>query len=274
MSDNIEKVIDAIKAFTKNAEKMKWNFYKQYPYSVSKILDHLKKPFDKDAVAQKTYDKYFNDPESKYYHKSVQEILTMWEEKAAKGRANGRALDDFIGLVLDEHAPMEKLAEYMSDLPEVAQNKCNSYYNFYKSSIENKLVFLCREQVLAHNDLKVNGRLDAMFCYNNNILLIDWKNTEKIESSNKFEKMLGPLYEYDACDLNSYTMQVYIYKYILRNVYHLYDVNIVPLIVQVSEYEVKTYQPIIEYSDELVRKCIDFAIAAIDEEKKGSTDNK
>lgn len=274
MSDNIENVIDNIKAFTKNAESMKWDFYKKYPYSVSKILNHLKKPFDTDAVAQKTYNKYFNDPESKYYHKSVQEILTMWKEKSEKGRANGRVLDDFIGLVLDEHAPIEKLAKYMSDLPEVAQNKCNSYYNFYKSSIENKLEFLCREQVLAHTDLKVNGRLDAMFCYNNNILLIDWKNTEKIETSSKFEKMLGPLYEYDACDLNSYTMQVYIYKYILRTVYHLYDVNIVPLIVQVSEHEVKTYQPIIEYSDELVRKCIDFAIAAIDEENKANIDTK
>lgn len=271
----VDKTVADIQDFTKSAEKLKWGFYKKYPYSVSKIISHLKKPFDKEEVARKTHDKHFADSTSIYYQKSIEEILALWEEKAEKGRVNGKALDDFIGLILDDHAPAEKLAEYISELPEVAQNKCNSYYNFYNSSIKDKLTFLCREQVLAHPDLKVNGRFDALFYFNNTILLIDWKNTEKIESSNKYEKMLGPLYNYDACDLNSYTMQVYIYEYILRNVYHLYNTNIVPLIVQVGEADVKTYQPIIEYSDALVKSCIEYAINQIDEENKaGKSSNK
>lgn len=260
--------VEKIKEFTKIAESLKWKFYKDYPYSVSKILNHLKKPFDKEGVAIKTHDKYFDKPDSVYYQKSVEDILQMWEEKAEAGRNNGKALDDFIGLILDEHASDEVLNAYLNNLSEKAKNKCESYRRFYESSIKDKICFLCREQVLVVPELGVNGRLDAMFTYNDNILLIDWKNTEKIESSNRFEKMLGPLYEYDACDLNCYTMQVYIYKYILRKVYHLYDVNIVPLIVQVGEFEVKTYQPVIGYSDELVEKCIAFAINVINEENK------
>jgi len=271
---DISNTINQIKGFTENAESLKWKFYKDYPYSVSKILNHLKKPFDKDAVAIKTHDKYFDNPESIYYQKSVDDILHMWEEKAEAGRNNGKALDDFIGLILDKHASDEELNNYMECLSDKAKNKCKSYHKFYESSIENKIDFLCREQVLAMPELGVNGRLDAMFQYNDNILLIDWKNTEKIECSNRFEKMLGPLYEYDACELNSYTIQVYIYKYILRKVYHLYDVNIVPLIVQVGETEVRTYQPAIEYSDKLIEDCISFAVKAIDEENKLTAKNK
>jgi hypothetical protein len=263
---NIDNTIFQIKAFTENVEKTRKSFYKEYPYSVSKILAHLKKPFDKEGVALKTYNKHYDDIDSIYYHKTIDDILNMWEEKAEFGRNNGKALDDFIELILDKNANENELSDYINKLNDVAKNKCNTYYKFYNASIKNKLDFLCREQVLAIPDLGVSGRLDAMFYYKDTILLIDWKNTEKIESSNKYEKLLGPLYEYDACDLNSYTMQVYIYKYILRHVYHLYDVNIVPLIVQVGEHDVKTYQPVIEYSDDLVIKCIEFGINAIKEE--------
>lgn len=267
IESKVERVIEQISKSTKEADVLRRGFYKKYPYSVSNIVSHLKTPFDKDKIANKTHDLHFDDPKSIYYKKSVEEIIEMWDKKAETGRANGVALDDFIGLILDDNASDDVLDDYKSGFSETIQKKCDSYYKFYNSSIKDKLTFLCREQVLVHPDLKVNGRFDAMFYYNSNILLMDWKNTEKIANSNKFSKMLGPLYSYDDCELNSYTMQVYIYKYILRNVYHLYDVNIVPLIVQVGQKDVKTYQPIIEYSDKLVEDCIDYAVSQIDRER-------
>ena len=126
-------------------------------------------------------------------------------------------------------------------------------------------------------DLKVNGRLDALFQLNDKILLIDWKNNEEIKTSNPYEKCFGPLYKYDACDLNFYTVQVYIYTYILRKVYGLTNINIVPLIVRIGENDFGIYSPQIPYSDQLVEDIISFATQEINkqiEDKKNVSISK
>lgn len=89
--------------------------------------------------------------------------------------------------------------------------------------------------------------------------MVDWKNTENIETSNKWNKLLGPLSAYDECDYNLYTVQLYIYVYILRKKYHLSDVKIIPMIVQIGTDGYKMYTTSIPYSDELVENVIEFA---------------
>ena len=123
-----------------------------------------------------------------------------------------------------------------------------------------KLKYLTREKILADESLGVVGRFDALFQINDNtLLLVDWKNTENIETSNKWNKLLGPLSEYDECDYNLYTVQLYIYGYILRKKYHLTDVKIIPMIVQIGTDGYKMYTTSIPYSDELVENIIEFA---------------
>ena len=71
------------------------------------------------------------------------------------------------------------------------------------------------------------------------------------------------MYNYDASDLNIYTIQVYTYAYILRNKYHLTDLEIVPLIIRIGENDFGIYSPIIPYSDNLVSNIISFAKSEI-----------
>ena len=94
------------------------------------------------------------------------------------------------------------------------------------------------------------------------------KNNEEIKTENPYEKCFGPLYLYDACDLNYYTVQVYIYTYILRKVYHLTELDIVPLIVRIGENDFGIYSPIIPYSDKLVEDIISFAVAEINKKSE------
>ena len=72
----------------------------KYKVSISAILTSLAQPFDQDGVAQKTYNKHYENPESIYYHKTVNEIKEMWEAKAAASRDYGKKLDDYIGACL------------------------------------------------------------------------------------------------------------------------------------------------------------------------------
>ena len=245
--------------------------YSKCKYSVSKIVEAMHAPFDKEGVANKTFSKYFNDPNSKYYHMSVQEIIDSWNAKAELGRNNGKILDTYIGMILENHESKDILEKYKTSLSEsVATNKCNIFDKFYKENVENKLEYVTREQILHDETNGVVGRFDALFLKNDaklpgvqNLLLIDWKNTEKIETSNLYNKLKGPLYKYDDCELNRYTIQLYIYVYILRKVYHLTDIRIIPLLVQIGSVEYTIYAPQIPYSDELVSDIISFAINEI-----------
>lgn len=245
--------------------------YSKCKYSVSKIVEAMHAPFDKEGVANKTFSKYFNDPNSKYYHMSVQEIIDSWNAKAELGRNNGKILDTYIGMILENHESKDILEKYKTSLSEiVATNKCNIFDKFYKENVENKLEYVTREQILHDETTGVVGRFDALFLKNDaklpgvkNLLLIDWKNTEKIETSNLYNKLKGPLYKYDDCELNRYTIQLYIYVYILRKVYHLTDIRIIPLLVQIGSVEYAIYAPQIPYSDELVSDIISFAINEI-----------
>ena len=244
--------------------------YSKCKYSVSKIVEVMHEPFDKECVANKTFSKHFNDPNSKYYHMSVQEIIASWNAKAELGRNNGKVLDTYIGMILENYESKEILEKYKASLNEIAANKCNVFDKFYNENIVNKLEFLTREQMLHDETKGVVGRFDAMFLKNDvrtpgvqNLLLIDWKNTEKIETSNSYSKLKGPLYKYDDCELNRYTIQLYIYVYILRKVYHLTDVRIIPLLVQIGTVDYAIYAPQIPYSDELVCDIISFAINEI-----------
>lgn len=264
MIDILEKIVNQINESTGTPALQK-DIYKKCPYSVSKIVSALHKEFDAPQMAKKTFDKHFDDPESKYYQMSVDEIIKSWEEKAKFGRENGKALDKFIGMIIDPEKSKSStiLEKYINSINPIAKNKCNEFKKFYETNIQNNLNFVGRELMLYDECLKVNGRLDALFEKNNNLFLIDWKNNETITKENQWEKLKGPLYEYDACDLNLYTIQVYIYTYILRKIYGLTNINIIPLIVRIGETDFEICSPIIPYSDNLINNVINFAVEEI-----------
>lgn len=241
--------------------------YKSCPYSASKIVEAVKYPFDKEAVAQKTFEKNFNNPDSEYYQMTVEQILEIWEKKAEVGRSNGRVLDSWIERILTPSSIKDNKLneEYLSSLTSTQQNKCKQFLEFYHNNIENKLNLIGRELMLFDKDKKINGRLDALFSFTeDSIILIDWKNSQKITTSNSFGQMMrGPLYQYDSSDLNAYTVQLYMYVYMLRNKYHLSNYKIIPLIVRIGETDSEIYSPQIPYSDSLVEDIIDYAAEEI-----------
>ena len=265
MNSKLQSVIDKIVESTDTYQKKK-AIYKACPYSVSKILDTLHKPFEKEKKAQEMVEKYFDDPNNRYYHMSYEDIINQWDEAAKTGRENGKLLDKYIGMVLEKKESKDILDKFTSSINEVAGNKCKSWHRFYDSNIQNKIEFVGRELMLYDEKLKVNGRLDALFLKGDILLLIDWKNNDKISTNNPFEKCKGPLFEYDASDLNLYTVQVYIYAYILITKYHLDDIKIVPLIAQIGQDDFNLYSPMIPYSDTLVSNIISYAKSEINKQ--------
>lgn len=199
--------------------------------SVTGTIGLLHKEFDRDAIAKKCYDKGYDDPESKYYKMSVQEIIDSWEAKSIESKKYGSLLDDYIGMYLtnNEHIDEWKLNNNFDYDPRI-KGLCTGFEQFYKTITEKTdYKYVCREEKMYIKSNKtdewINGRFDCLF-YSEALqkyLVIDWKSSGNIDRENKWEKMFGPLYDKDACNLNEYTVQVQMYKKALSEVYCLTD---------------------------------------------------
>lgn len=197
--------------------------------SVSKLIDYMHKEFDREGVAKKCYDKGFNDPESKYYKMEVKQIIESWENKAAESRMYGSLIDNYIGTYLNtpDDIEMWKLDNNYDYDPRI-HGLCEGFNQFYNVILEKTdYKYVCREEKMFIKCNKtgewINGRFDCLFYSEklNKYLVIDWKTNGELSRENKWEKMFGPLYDKDACDLNSYTVQIQMYKKALSEVYEI-----------------------------------------------------
>lgn len=200
------------------------------PYiSISSILGVLGEPFDSDNVAQKTYEKHFNNPESQYFQKTKSEILEMWEAKGAESRKYGQLLDDYIGTVLEGTEDDLEIYNLDNDVDgdERLSGLVTSFNDFLAFIKKEKpsWVYVTREKMLYYNlgDFNVGGRFDALFydTATNKWIIIDWKSSGTIEKvANKWtKKLLGTAKDFYALNWYTYTMQLYLYKSALLNHY-------------------------------------------------------
>ena len=197
--------------------------------SISTILDMISPTFDREAVVQKTYDKNFNNPESKYYQMTKEQILEMWEEKGATSRYYGSSLDDYIGLRLTGHPnDVEIFKMDKVDGDERMEGLCESFDKFYTQYVQNgPLEYVNREQYVYYpieidgEKWYVRGRFDCLF-YNtekNHYVIVDWKSNGEIETkpSKWTEKLYGPAKNLYNLSGIKYTTQVFFYKLGLEN---------------------------------------------------------
>lgn len=260
--------------------------------SISAILGMLEKPFDQLGVAEKTYNKHHNNPNSEYYQMTVNQIIEAWEAKGATSRHYGSMLDDYIGSNLTGTDAEIKLFKLNNDYDhdERLRCLCESFDNFYKIlSKSGDTVFVDRERTVYHKvsisnpddvtqklDYYVKGRFDALF-YNkrtNKWIVIDWKSSGSIDKvqSKWTEKLLGPMSKYPALNYYTYTTQLYFYKKTLVDEGYLpegtkYD-DVIVMIVNlpgkiITEFGTNfgTYQPAYQFDSNLMNRLFEFGAA-------------
>ena len=211
-------------------EKVKQNLEEEKTFnggeclSISAVLGLLEEPFDQIGVATKTYNKHYDNPNSEYYHKTVEEICEMWSAKGAASRQYGQMLDSYIGYNLNNDQDGLEMfnLDYDRDGDERLNNICTSFDDFVKDILEQhpELQFVTREQTLYYQipgtEQWIRGRFDALF-YNTEkkrYLIIDWKSSGDVDKkpSPWTGKLLGPCKDLLALNWNTYTLQVYFYK--------------------------------------------------------------
>lgn len=250
------------------------------PYiSISQVLGLLQEPFDQKGVAQKTYDKNFNDPESKYYQMTVEQIMEAWSAKGAESCHYGNLLDDYIGLNLTKTSDelelwkLDNNYDYDSRLLE----HCKGFDDFYKLlTASGDMVFVTREKTvyLDMGDFLIKGRFDALF-YNKRtkkFVIIDWKSSGNIDKTpTKWtKKLFGPCGNFPALNYYTYTLQLYFYKKTLVQMGYLPEgtslddvtvmiVNLPDHFIEEANSHYQTHNAAFKYDDDLLNKTFTFA---------------
>lgn len=189
--------------------------------SISKVIELLQEPFDQIGVATKTHDKHFNNPDSQYYQKTVEEICEMWSAKGVESCRYGSLLDDYIGLNITGTTNDLELWKLDNgyEWDERLLAHCNSFDAFYE--IVNKsgdMEFIDREKTVYYKfgDHYVKGRFDALFRNKKTgkWIIIDWKSSGTIDKVHNqwTKKLFGPANKFYALNYYTYTIQLHFYK--------------------------------------------------------------
>lgn len=219
-------------------------------YNISAMLNVLEKPFDEVKVATMCHEKA--TPGTKYWGMSVEEIIQSWRTKCSIAADRGMNLDTYIQSVL--HNKPKPIIE-----DEVLKNKCNQFERLKVDIIEPHLDFIGSEIWLNSSKFGFRGRLDALFEVRNTdfLTIFDWKNNEEMRY-NSFEKMLGPCDFLQKSDQNRYTIQLYMYKYLLEQEFNLKVKGV--RIAHITQDAYNCMKPTFEYSKSFMEDVICFAI--------------
>lgn len=206
--------------------------------SISKVISLSKKQFDKEGMSKHCFEKYYNDPNSKYYHKTADQIKEEWNQKSKSATTHGIKLDDISKLYLTntdfdivrkqaskdiETANLNGDGEKVTMLYLGFDRCIRMLWEHYGSALE----YCDREKYVyyttKHGNI-VRGRFDALFYDKSKkkYILFDWKNSATIKTNNKWQKMTNPYCSFlDDCNFNDYSIQLNFYKKALIETYNL-----------------------------------------------------
>jgi len=178
--------------------------------SVTTIIHRNFPKFDSDAIIAKILRKpqWSNDPSYRYYQKSKEEIEQGWEKNRDYSAKMGSEMHLNIEKYWnnDSHDKMgdeyEKFMEFVGDHP--------------------KLIPFRTELEIFDEKHRIAGSIDMLFTdkTGKNVWIYDWKRSKEFKYDNKWQRALRPeLQHLDDCNINHYSLQLNMYKYILTKYY-------------------------------------------------------
>jgi len=90
----------------------------------------------------------------------------------------------------------------------------------YQDKIGSKMIPFRTEWLVLHEDIKVAGSIDMIYKKKNgNYAIYDWKRAKDIKTENSYQSGLGPLMHLPDTNYWHYSMQLNVYRMILKQKY-------------------------------------------------------
>lgn len=233
-----------------NREKWLGENPNQKLLSTYKVNAAMSKPKDWLAIARGCSE----NPNHEHYQKEPEEIIEIWQTKKNTGADRGNTLDDYIKDRLSGQGTNKD--GYDAELIQ----KAEQFDGLYDRFISRLPTYVGSEIWLTSYKLGLCVRLDSLFTTtkgtDKNVLICEWKNTERITTKDYFEKLVGVASHLDNCDWVKYTIQIHIYRYILEE-YGIFN-GVSAYIYQFSTQNdlVKIYKPMFDYDPKFIEDVV------------------
>lgn len=177
--------------------------------SVTTLIHKFFPHFD----AAKVISRIIANPRSPYYLMEPNEVQCMWDHATTLGSELHQQIELFF----------DNVAEF-GELPQIVAPSVEFgfFLDFFRENVVGKLKPFRTEMYVFNEDFKVCGSIDMLFCSPDNedeLYIYDWKRSKEIRTSSPFGKGLRCLSHLDDCNLNHYSLQLNLYKYILETKY-------------------------------------------------------
>jgi ATP-dependent exoDNAse (exonuclease V) beta subunit len=212
--------------------------YKNETYiSVTQFLSRFHKEFDSD---------YWSNIKATKLGVTQEEILSKWKDSNEYSTRIGTAVHNWI-----ENYYNKIPQDLPTDLDIIQRiNKFNILYAKHLHKLE-PVKF---EQKIFSKKWKIAGMIDSLFIYKDNLYIKDWKTNKQFtfdeHEKGKFEYLLSPFEHEYKNNLNEYSIQLNLYKIILKeigiDVKACYLVHIGPDNGEAQLYRTKDYTKILE----------------------------
>ena len=202
-------------------------------YSVSAVTSWYKPKFDSDSKAKEMYEKYYDDPSSKYYHMEVDQILEQWENTKNTACIKGTDCHEF-----GESCFYFMLGQYDNILPEFKNRLSDG--KFYSETPKEEAVVnfwidlpecfipIAAENMVYVEELGYAGTFDILFYYDATIIgrpesesgfvIFDYKTNTNLFRNFNNETLLPPFNDLLNCSINTYKLQLSLYQLALNKI--------------------------------------------------------
>jgi hypothetical protein len=182
--------------------------------SATTFIGKYKAKFQTQLLAEKYAEKRGLD---------VDEVIAEWELKKDISTVKGTLIHNMAenwwnnkSFPYDSSLVIKKFGH---DIIEENYRKCETiFHRFYEDAKQN-LIPVKMELVVCDHDYEIAGMVDCLF-YNKKSGMLeiwDYKTNKEIKSSNNFgNKMLHPISHLDECEMNTYSLQLGLYKHIIQ----------------------------------------------------------
>jgi len=201
--------------------------------SVSKIVESFVPKFDADGMAQQCFEKYYDNPDSKYYQMTKQQILSEWVKINKDACDKGHHKHDYGENLFYLHThQFDKIKlQYLYDHykqyyfePHPNDFMNHNVWKFWLDLPVEYIPILCETRV--YDESKgYSGTFDILFAWDNgrtplkdNLIIGDYKTNRDLFKNVNNQIMLSPFDNMLDMPYSHYQLQLSLYQIPLENI--------------------------------------------------------
>jgi ATP-dependent exoDNAse (exonuclease V) beta subunit len=181
--------------------------------SATTFIKKFKKEFNTQLMAEQYAKKRGLD---------VNEVIADWDLKrdvsTVKGTLIHNMAENWWNNKFFPYDPSLAIQNFGYDIIKEKFDKCEVLFRKFYDDAKTNLVPVKMELVVGDDDYKIAGMVDCLFWNkkSDKLEIWDYKTNKEIKSSNNFgNKMLHPISHLDECEMNTYSLQLSLYRHII-----------------------------------------------------------